>query len=117
MMQNTINTQIDKNTKLEESYFKLKNYVLENQSKRINETEFLCDIEVRLTDENFPVKLELYNCETGEELLNGKNKVEGILIPKNSEFERKYKLVVLWEKKENMSAESDVNIIVSASQI
>lgn len=43
-------------------------------------------------------------------------KLFGINIPKNVEFENKYKLVVIWEKKEEISEKSEVNILVKASQ-
>lgn len=40
----------------------------------------------------------------------------GINIPKNIEYENKYKLIVIWEKKEKISDKSEVNILVKASQ-
>lgn len=75
MLQDTITTTVDKIHPIQESYFCLKNYVIENDSKRINETDFICDIEIKLSDEMFPVKFELYDCSTGEELLKGGNKI------------------------------------------
>ena len=59
---------------------------------------------------------ELFDCETGKELLNGSNKVQGMEIFKNIEYEKEYKLRVTWENKENMSETNDVDIVVSASQ-
>lgn len=75
LMQDTITANVDKINPIQESYFCLKNYVIENNNKRINEADFICDIEIKLSDEKFPVKFELYDCSTGKELLNGSNKV------------------------------------------
>lgn len=75
LLQEKIITNVNKINQIQESYFNLKNYVIENNNKRINETDFLCDIEIKLTDENFPVRFELYDCLTDEELLKGTNKV------------------------------------------
>lgn len=74
LLQDTITASVDKINPIQESYFCLKNYVIENDNKRINENDFVGDIEIKLTDEKFPVKFELYDCTTGEELLKGSNK-------------------------------------------
>lgn len=75
LLQDTITASVNKINPIQESYFCLKNYVIENDNKRINETYFICDIEIELTDEKFPVKFELYDCLTGEEILKGSNKI------------------------------------------
>lgn len=74
LLQAPITASVDKINPIQESHFCLKNYIIENNKKRINETDFICDIEIKLTDEKFPVKFELYDCLTGEELLKGSNK-------------------------------------------
>lgn len=75
LLQDTIVANVDKKNSIKECYFYLKNYLIENNNnnKRINEADFICDIEIKLTNLNFPIKFELYDCTTGEELLDGTN--------------------------------------------
>ena len=115
-LQDTINMEVNKESNINEYNFIVKNYEINKGLKRINEANFLYDIEVKNSDNNFPVKYELFDCETGKELLNGSNKVQGMEIFKNIEYEKEYKLRVTWENKENMSETNDVDIVVSASQ-
>ena len=115
-LQDTINMEINKESNIKEYNFVVKNYEINNGLKRINEVDFLYDIEIKNSNENFPIKCELFEIETGKELLNGTNKVQNLEIPKNVEYEKEYKLQVKWETKENMSAENAVDILITASQ-
>ncbi len=115
-LQETIDMEINKETGIKEYRFVVKNYEVKENEKRINEVDFLYDIEIKNSDENFPVKCELFECESGKELLNGSNKVQGLAILKNVEYEKEYKLQVTWENKENMSGTNDIDIVVTASQ-
>lgn len=115
-LQDTINSEINKEKEIEEYKFVVKNYEIDANGKRINEVDFLYDIEIKNSDENFPIKCELFDCESGKELLNGSSKVQGLEILKNVEYEKEYELQVEWENKENMSDESSVDIVITASQ-
>lgn len=75
------------------------------------------NIEIENKNENFPIKIELFNLDTGEELLQGSDKTNTFIIKKNIIFENTYKLVISWQEKENMSAENDINILINSSQI
>lgn len=75
------------------------------------------NIEIENKNENFPIKIELFNLDTGEELLQGNDKTNTFIIKKNIIFENTYKLVISWQEKENMSAENDINILINSSQI
>ena len=115
-LQETISMEINKENEIKEYNFIVKNYEISNDIKRINEVDFLYDIEIKNSAENFPIKCELYEVETGKELLNGSNKVQGIEIKKNIEYEKEYKLKVTWKNTENMSITNDIDIIITASQ-
>lgn len=115
-LQDTIITAVNKESKIQEYYFIIKNFESDSINKRINEVDFLCDIEIKNSSENFPVKYELYDCKTGAELLNGTLKATEIEISKNVEIENKYKLVLYWNSVQNMSCYNDVEIIVTANQ-
>ena len=74
-LQDMIKTEVTKENVIEEYNFVVKNYIQTENAKRISEVDFLYDIEIKNSDENFPVRYELYDIETGEELLNGNNKI------------------------------------------
>lgn len=115
-LQETIEMKIDKENTIKEYKFIVKNYEIINNKKRISEVDFLYDIEIKKSDNNFPIKCKLFEVETGKELLNGSNKVQGLEILKNIEYEKEYKLQVIWEDKNNMTAESSIDILISANQ-
>ena len=115
-LQDTINIEINKENEIKEYNFVVKNYEINNGLKRINEVDFLYDIEIKNSNEKFPIKCELFEIETGKELLNGTNKVQNLEIPKNVGYEKEYKLQVKWETKENMTTENAVDILIIASQ-
>lgn len=115
-MQDAINMEINKENEIKEYNFVVKNYEISNDIKRMNEVDFLYDIEIKNSDENFPIKCELFEVGSGKELLNGTSKVQGLEIPKSVEYEKEYKLQVMWEDKENMSETNDIDIIITANQ-
>lgn len=106
--------QFDKNT-VQEISFKVKNYYV-GSIKRINETDFKYDIIIQESNENFPIKYELYNSKN-EELLNGNKRVNSISINKNSEDEETYRLVIKWKSIENPLQNLNVGIKINAYQI
>lgn len=110
-------SDFNKKTPNKEYYFVVKNYeVTEGSNKRITEVDFDFDIEIKNSDNNFPIKYELYDCSNGEEILNNLNKTERINVKKNIIFENKYKLVISWNTKEEMSSLDNIDILVNASQ-
>lgn len=115
-LQETIKMEVNKESVIKEYKFIVKNYEVSENIKRINEVDFLYDIEIKNSDENFPIKYELFEVETGKEILNGLNKVQGLEILKNVEYEKEYKLQVTWKNKENMSSENNIDIVITASQ-
>ncbi len=113
-LQDTIQLEINKETERKEYYFIIKNYEIDSKNnKRISEVDFSYDIEIEITDNNFPIKYELYDISTNEKIQN-KSKFD---MPKNIEFEKKYKLVIYWnDLQEEMSNKADINIKVNVSQ-
>lgn len=117
-LQDTIKTEVNKETTNKEYYFIVKNYEIDSfNNKRISEVDFYYDIEIKNYDDNFPVEYKLYDCDTGEELLNGNNISDKFEIEKNVEYERKCKLIINWNSKEEMSSIDDIDIIINVSQI
>lgn len=115
-LKDKISMQVNRESTIEEYNFCIKNYINESKGKRINEVDFLYDIEIINSNENFPIKLELYEVGKEKELLNGTSKVSGLEIKKNLEYEKQYKLLAYWESKENMSDENSIDIVIKASQ-
>lgn len=118
-LQDTVIAKIDKDSENKEYYFKVKNYIInESEEKIITEVDFDFSIEIKNSNNNFPIKYELYDCENKKRLLNGKDISEKIYINKNIEFEKTYKLVVSWEdKKELVGNLDDIEVIVNIEQI
>jgi len=98
-----------------EYYFIVKNY--DDNSQRVSEVDLEFDIEIELSNNNFPVSFKLYDCTSNEEIfLDNLNKTGKIFIEKNTVFEKQYKLVTYWNEKQEMSENVEINIIVNASQ-
>jgi len=117
MLQDTIITDFNKKTKVPEYYFIIKNYEIDaNNNKRINEIDFICNIEIKNSEDNFPIRYELYDCETNEEMLEGNKISKEIFISKDVELEKKYKLQVYWKDVQNMSNNNDIEIIINVTQ-
>ena len=103
---NNMNSQ----TGNKEYYFAIKNYYIdEKNNKRINEINFDFNIEIIVTDKNFPIEYKIYDCETEKEI----NSQEKINMPQNVEFENKYKLVIFWKEKSIMSKNADIEININ----
>lgn len=75
-LQDTIKMEINKESNITQYSFIVKNYEIDsNNKKRINEVDFLYDIEIKNSSENFPIRYELYDVSEGEEILQGTSKV------------------------------------------
>jgi hypothetical protein len=115
-LQNKIIQSINKESEIQEYLFVVRNYENEN-SKKISEVDFSYTIEIISSNENFPIKIELYDVQDNLEILNGKNISENIFIKKEIEYEKQYKLVVTWEKTNNELSDSDnIHIVVNVNQ-
>ena len=116
-LQETITAEINKNVQIQEYFFIVKNYENDsNNNKRINEVDFSFYIEIENSNDNFPVKYELYDCETNLEILKDSNRTESMDIIKNEEYEKKYKLLVNWNELPIMSNINNTEIIVRVEQ-
>ncbi|MCR5186645.1 MAG: hypothetical protein K6D97_05975 [Clostridia bacterium] len=105
----TSNNDYNRNTGELEYFFNIKNYEIEdNGSKRITEVDFNYEIYLEETNHNFPIKYELYDMSTGEELLNGENKTLPKHIHRNKEFIQNYKLVVKWDESKHLEGNKDM---------
>ena len=92
-----------------EYLFDIKNFEIEqNGSKRISEVDFNYEIYLEETNQNFPVKYELYDMCTGEELLNGNNKTLPKHISRGKECIKNYKLVARWDESKVLIGKEDV---------
>ncbi|MBR3614617.1 MAG: hypothetical protein IKL55_05515 [Clostridia bacterium] len=74
-LQDTIITEINKESLVKEYNFCVKNYLIDGNMKRINEVDCLYDIEIKNSSKNFPIKYELYDLKTGEEILKGSDNI------------------------------------------
>lgn len=110
----------NKNVDEKEYTFKIKNYeIIEDGKKKISEVSFDYVIEINNKNNNFPVKYKLYDKQNGEEIILNGNKSNKINIKKEKEFEKTYKLVVMWDETKKMDASeksTDIEILVRASQ-
>lgn len=117
-LQEPIITEFNKNTQAKEYYFTIKNYEINsNNEKRISEVDFEFAIQIKNSENTFPIKYELYECDTGNEILNGNNTTEKIVMEKSKVFDKKYKLKVLWNSNiQAIAANDNIEIIVEAFQ-
>lgn len=115
-----INQTIDKESYIEEYTFSIKNYEIDSitNNKRISQVDLEYMIEIINEKENFPIEYKLYEVDNNLEILNNQNKTELIRIDSNIEYERTYKLVVLWsEKDKELDSNTSLKICVNASQV
>lgn len=76
-LQDTIIMEVNRKSNISQYNFVIKNYEIDSKNnKRINEIDFLYDIEIKNSTKNFPIRYELYDITTGMELLDGKDKIE-----------------------------------------
>lgn len=111
-LQDTMNLEMNRNIEEKEYHFIIKNYeVSSTNNKKISEVDFSYNIEIKCSNNNFPVKYELIDCSTGEIVLNNSS----FEMKKNIEYEKEYKLVVKWSDVEgeiNLNNNIDINIKV-----
>lgn len=116
-LQDTVVSEMNKKSENKEYYFKVKNYKFEDTQKQITEVDFDFYIEIINSNNNFPIKYELYDCENNEMILETQNLSKKIHINKNIEFERNYKLVVSWSNKELIQGNlDDIELAIYVAQ-
>ena len=108
--QNTIIKEISRKSEIENFYFTIKNYELINNEKVISEVPFFIDLELNNSNKNFPIEYKIYDCDTGNEI---KNK---IFVDKNIEFEKRLKIMAIWNKNSQNSEYNETNIIFNVEQ-
>ncbi len=107
-----------KSTQGLEYVFDVVNYsVDELGNKKISEVDFCYIITLKETNNNFPVRFELYDMSTGEELLQGRSCSLQMNIKKGIEYTKRYKLIAIWDdNKELNGSVDDVDIEVEIIQ-
>ncbi len=114
--QDTIIKNINSNSPIQEFYFTIKNYKNIENNKKISEVDFEFDIEIKNSDDTFPIKYELYDCLSNENILLEDNRTEKIDVFKNIEFEGCYKLCVVYENKNSQSTSNSIDIEININQ-
>ena len=110
---NEIKTQIFENSYPIEYNFCINNYI----DEKINEVEFEYYIQIILSNSNFPVKYELFDCENNKyiKLSNGKSEV--IKLKAFEKQSQKFKLYFNWKEMEGELAENvKINLKIIAKQ-
>jgi len=108
-----LNTQIFENSLPIEYNFSICNY----KDDKINEVEFEYEIEINLSNEDFPVNYKLYDCNSDKyvSLIDGKSEIMDLKA--NEKECRKFILYFEWkELEEFLSDEVKVDLKVSAVQ-
>ena len=108
---NVIKSQFNKESVLPEYNFSIKNYLQDENRIKINEVDFFYNIEIVNSNENFPVEFELFDCETGNKIDLLENKTEFFNIAKGEKEDKKYKLLLKWNKSSKQNKLSDFNNI------
>ncbi len=90
--------------------FKLKNY----KENKINEVDFLYNIEVIFSNNNFPIKYKIIDISNGEIIENSQTLFK---LSKCIREEKIYKLIIEWDdKKIELSKDFDVKIKINLKQ-
>lgn len=109
--QNTIVKKNHSQNKIEEFYFEIRNY---NENK-VSEIEFLYDIEIKNSNENFPIEYQIYDLNT-KEIIKENNENFQYKLEKNIKTSHKYKIIILWNRIGNYNGSTDIDIIINAKQ-
>ena len=115
-LQETIEYKINKNSEKKEYLFSIKNF--ENEpNKKISEVDFEFYIEVKNSNNDFPINYKLYDCSSNQEILKENSMTEKINIYKNEEFNKIYKLEIFYQENLNSSDSTEVEIEINVNQI
>lgn len=110
----------NKNIGEKEYDFIIKNYeIAKDGKKKISEVNFNYFIEIKSTNNSFPVKYKLIDAQTAEEITLINDISREIIMKNGEEFERTYKLIIMWDESKNIDANeknTDIEILVKISQ-
>lgn len=95
-----------------EYQFKIKNY----NDNKINEVDFLYNIEVIESNSNFPIKYKIIDTTNNKEIALNNNITENLKIQKQVKDEKTFKIILEWEEKENMPEEIDLKLKLNLKQ-
>lgn len=107
----------NKNMKKFEHIFCIKNYSNDDDNLKISELDIEYEIEVKNSNENFPIKYMIYDYETGEKILNENNKTKKYEILKNVKYDKRYKLEIEWNDKSNMATYSEIDLNLNITKM
>jgi len=111
--QTDLNSEIiDKDSFPLEYSFKIKNYI----DDAINEVDFHYNIEIQGLEGNFPIKYILIDENIDEEMLLKESKTDNFQISKDIEEEKKYKLIIKWDKKDG-TLDNELNLRIKVNVI
>lgn len=79
-----------------EYQFKIKNY----ENNKINEIDFLYNIEIIESNNNFPIKYKIFDVSNNKEIIVKNGITETLKISKEIKEEKIYKIILEWEEKE-----------------
>lgn len=79
-----------------EYQFKIKNY----ENNKINEIDFLYNIEIIESNNNFPIKYKIFDVSNNKEIIVENGITETLKISKEIKEEKIYKIILEWEEKE-----------------
>lgn len=107
--QKIIKKELKNGDEIEEFYFVVNNYN-NNDTKKVSEVKFCYSLEIQSSNNEWPIMYNLYDCETGEELLKGRMITEKIFVDKNIEYSNRYKLSVNLSNNLNFKSKKNNNI-------
>lgn len=114
--QNTIIKKVNANTQIEEYHFIIKNYDIIDNNKKISEVGFSFNVEIKSSNNQFPIRYEIFDCLSEKEIMQEDNKTSNISINKNEEFERCYKLCLKYDKEKKSKVTNEIDIVVNIEQ-
>ena len=98
--------------------FCIKNYEIdESGSKRISDVDFNYEMLIDESNHSFPIKYELYDMDSGEQLLKDNMKTDPKHIYRNKEYVKNYMLVASWDSNKELIGNIDItNIKIKVTQ-
>jgi len=100
-----------------EYFFKVKNYEIKDNIKRISEVNFNYTIKIINSNNYFPIRYELYDADTNTLILKDSILTEKIFVAKDIEYEKNYKLNVIWDDEKEIAGDmTNIGIEVNAYQ-
>ena len=113
-----LDNNYNRNTGQLEYMFCIKNYEIdESGSKRISDVDFNYEMLIDESNHSFPIKYELYDMDSGEQLLKDNMKTDPKHIYRNKEYVKNYMLVASWDSNKELIGNIDItNIKIKVTQ-